>query len=442
MAVTPENILFFIRRFVPKAMFKRVNPLYHRFLAILAALIYRFPSRDIFVLGITGTKGKTSVAELISAILEEAGFKTALISTLRFKIGDGSARNELKMTMPGRFFVQKFLRNAVKQHCRYALIEITSQAVLQSRHRFIDLDAVVFTNLFPEHIEAHGSFDEYKKAKLRILSALLKSSKKKKTIIVNADDENAKYFANFKVSDLWLYGLKKDNFVSFESMPCKKMNGLAVDNYELKENGVCFEAGGESFFSPLLAEFNLYNIMAAISFARSQKIGWDIIRAALRKFAGVPGRLEFIEEGQNFKVVVDYAHTPDSLGKVYGIFKEKKICVFGAAGGGRDKWKRAEMGKVAAGYCSEIILTNEDPYDENPAAIVRDIALGIEAPCKYKIIMDRRQAIQEAVSLARAGDAVIITGKGAEPWIMGPNGSKTRWDDREIARQALKKHHA
>lgn len=442
MAIAQGNIFAFIRRLVPKAVFRRVNPLYHKFLAFLAVLIYRFPSRDIFVLGITGTKGKTSVAELISAILEEAGIKTALISTLRFKIGGDSVKNELKMTMPGRFFVQKFLRSAINRYCRYAILEITSQAVLQSRHRFINLDAVVFTNLSPEHIEAHGSFELYKKAKLRILRALENSSKKKKTIIVNADDENARSFADFKVNDLWLYGLNQDNFSSFEGMPCGNLKGIAVSNYELKEDGVRFEISHESFFSPLLAEFNLYNIMAAIAFARSQNIGWDAIRLALRKFAGVPGRLEFIVEGQSFKVVVDYAHTPDSLQKVYGLFRGKKICVLGAAGGGRDKWKRAEMGKIAASYCNEIILTNEDPYDENPLAIIQGIAFGIEAPCKYKIVMDRRQAVQEAVDLAKPGDTVIITGKGAEPWIMGPNGSKTRWDDREVAREALKKHYA
>ncbi|MDO8554953.1 MAG: UDP-N-acetylmuramoyl-L-alanyl-D-glutamate--2,6-diaminopimelate ligase [bacterium] len=442
MVIAQEKFFGFIRRLMPRAVFKRLNPLYHKFLALLAVLIYRFPSRNIFVLGITGTKGKTSVAELVSAILEEAGFKTALISTLRFKIGDDSERNELKMTMPGRFFVQKFLRNAVEQHCRYALLEITSQAVLQCRHKFIDLDAVVFTNLSPEHIEAHGSFEQYKKSKLRILSALENSSKKRKTIIVNADDENAHSFADFKIDALWLYGLKKDNQSFFKDMPCKNLQGIAVSRYELKEDGIYFEIDKEPFFSPLLAEFNLYNILAAVSFARSQNIGWDVIRVALQKFAGVSGRLEFIKEGQNFKVVVDYAHTPDSLQKVYELFKGKKICVLGSAGGGRDKWKRAEMGKISANYCGEIILTNEDPYDENPAAIIQDIAFGIEAPCKYKIIMDRRQAIQEAIGLAQPNDIVIITGKGAEPWIMGPNGSKIRWDDREAAREALKKHYA
>lgn len=442
MAITQEKILGFLRWLMSKAVFRRLNPFYHKFLALLSVLIYRFPSRNIFVLGITGTKGKTSVAELTSAILEEAGFKTALISTLRFKIGSDSERNELKMTMPGRFFVHKFLRKAIKQRCRYALLEITSQAVLQSRHRFIDLDAIIFTNLSPEHIEAHGSFEQYKKSKLRILSALENSSKKKKTIIVNADDKNARSFADFKIDDLWLYGLKKDNFVSFESMPYKKLDSLAVNKFDLKEDGMRFEIDRESFFSPLLAEFNLYNILAAVSFARSQNIGWGVIREALQKFAGVPGRLEFIKEGQNFKVVVDYAHTPDSLQKVYELFDGKKICVLGAAGGGRDKWKRAEMGEIAANYCDEIILTNEDPYDENPAVIVQDIAFGIKAPFKYKIIIDRRQAIREAVGLAEMNDIVIVTGKGAEPWIMGPNGSKIRWDDREVAREALKKHYA
>ncbi|MBU4353645.1 UDP-N-acetylmuramoyl-L-alanyl-D-glutamate--2,6-diaminopimelate ligase, partial [Patescibacteria group bacterium] len=168
----------------------------------------------------------------------------------------------------------------------------------------------------------------------------------------------------------------------------------------------------------------------------------------IEKFSGIEGRMEeiklepldFARGKQNFNVIVDYAHTPDSLEKVYKVFQgTRKICVLGSAGGGRDKWKRPEMGKIAATHCDEIILTNEDPYDENPATIIEEIEAGFSQIRNYEKILDRREAIKKALELAQAGNAVIITGKGAEPWLMGPNGTKIKWDDREVAREELKK---
>ena len=187
-----------------------------------------------------------------------------------------------------------------------------------------------------------------------------------------------------------------------------------------------------------MGEFNLYNISAAIAFAKSQNIGMEAIKSAIEKFSGIEGRMEEINEGQDFKIIVDYAHTPDSLEKVYETFQaSRKICVLGSCGGGRDKWKRPEMGKIASKHCDQIILTNEDPYDENPREIVEDIKKGMTKGSE--IIMDRREAIKKALQLAQTGDVVIITGKGAEPWIMGPKGTKIKWDDREVVREELKK---
>ncbi|MFC1625263.1 Mur ligase family protein [Patescibacteria group bacterium] len=390
-------------------------------MAFFAALVYRFPSRKIFVVGITGTKGKTSVVEIINAILQEAGYKTALISTLRFKLGNASFKNKLKMTMPGRFFVQKFLSQAVKRDCRYVLLEMTSQAVLQFRHKFIELDAMIFTNLAPEHIESHGSFEKYREAKLEFFKALKKSKKKQKITIINGDDKNAEHFLRFKSGESRVYGLKD----------C---------NYKLTNYGVDFEFGNQFFSSKLMGEFNVYNILAAMTFVRSQAVDWKTIKDALRKFTGIPGRVEFINENQDFKIVVDYAHTPESLEKLYKIFQaSRKICVLGAAGGGRDKWKRSEMGKVASNNCDEIILTNEDPYDENPKEIINDVAKGIQSPFKYKMILNRRDAIHEALKMAQPGDTVLITGKGTDPYIMGSKGVKIKWDDREVVREELKK---
>lgn len=425
-----ETILRFGRKIIPKKIFKAVQPAYHWLMAFLAAVIYRFPSRKIFVLGVTGTKGKTSALEILNAILEKAGHKTAIANSLRFKIGKESWKNKQKMTMPGRFFAQKFLRKAVNEKCQYALLETTSEGIVQHRHKFIELNALVFTNLTPEHIESHGSFENYRNAKLKLFKALEKSKTKNKIIIINKDDKNADYFLNFDVPQKIKYGLEN------------------LESYELKSDGIDFQINGQKISSKLYGEFNLYNILAAIAFAKSQNIGMETIKNALEKFSGIEGRLERVDCGQNFKVIVDYAHTPDSLEKVYKVFQNtRKICVLGSAGGGRDKWKRPEMGKIAATRCDEIILTNEDPYDENPATIIEEIETGFsqipnskfQTPNSYFKILDRSKAIAKALELAQAGNTVIITGKGAEPWLMGPNGTKIKWDDRQIAREELKK---
>ena len=170
-----ETFLRMGRKIIPKKLFKALQPIYHWLLAFIAALIYRFPSRKIFVLGITGTKGKTSTIEIINAILTEAGYKTALASSLRFKVDKESEKNEYKMTMPGRFFMQRFLRRAVKARCQYVILEMTSEGAVQYRHKFIKLNAMMFTNLSPEHIETHGSFEKYREAKLKFFRALEKS---------------------------------------------------------------------------------------------------------------------------------------------------------------------------------------------------------------------------------------------------------------------------
>jgi len=194
---------------------------------------------------------------------------------------------------------------------------------------------------------------------------------------------------------------------------------------------------GQKINSFLSGKFNVYNILAASEFARSQKIETKIIKRALENFSGIRGRVERIDAGQDFTVIVDYAHTPDSLEKLYEAFPDsKRICVLGNTGGGRDKWKRPIMGAIADKYCSQIILTNEDPYDEDPQKIVGEVAEGITKPI-YEIIMDRGVAIEKALASATVGDTVLITGKGTDPYIMGPNNTKIEWDDASITRQKI-----
>ncbi|MBI2048191.1 MAG: UDP-N-acetylmuramyl-tripeptide synthetase, partial [Parcubacteria group bacterium] len=392
-----ERIFYYLKKIIPKKIFRVLEPVYHYALALFGAIFYRFPSRKIFVIGVTGTKGKTTVVELAGAMLEGAGHKTALSNSLRFKIGNESFDNMFKMTMPGRFFMQAFLRKAVNKGCEYAILEITSEGVKQFRNQYISLNALVFTNLAPEHIESHGSYEKYRDAKISIAKALEKSRKKRKFVVVNTDDREAEKFLAVHVKEKYRYSLKD------------------AEPHELHKESLSLTLAGKTIRSHLSGIFNIYNILAAVTCVRQLGIGDETITETLKTFRGVPGRMEYIDEGQDFTVLVDYAHTPDSLKKVYETFPHiQKICVLGAAGGGRDVSKREKMGEIANTHCSRIILTNEDPYDENPLGIVHNIEKGIGRKIS-RVIMDRREAIREALRSARVGDAVIITGKGSEP---------------------------
>ena len=415
-----DSTLLKIRKIIPSTLFKILNPIYHWTLSAFAAFIYRFPSRHIKIIAVTGTKGKSSTVELISAILEEAGYKTAITNTIRFKIGNISSDNLYKMSMPGRFFMHKFLRSAVKAGCNYAVLEMTSQGAVTYRHLFIDFDVFVFTNLSPEHIEAHGSYENYRDAKLSIAQRLILSHKKNRIMIANADDKEGEK----------ILACDADEKIPF------KINML--EPYTLKKEGLDFTLNDKKVSAHLSGLFNLYNILAAITTAQSQKVADNVIIRTIEKFTGIAGRLENIDVGQDFKVIVDYAHTADSLEKVYQVFQSSRnICILGGTGGGRDSKKRAEMGRIADEYCDQVILTNEDPYDEDPQSIVDDVAKGMINP--PTIIMDRRLAIREAIKRAQTGDSIIITGKGTDPYIMGPNGTKTPWSDSRVAREELEK---
>ncbi len=408
-------------------MLAQLRAIYHYLWALGGALGYRFPARELTVIGVTGTKGKTTTIELINTILETKREPTAIASTLRFKIGDRSEQNHLKMTMPGHGFLQRFLRRAVTASCRYAIIEMTSEGARQFRHRFIDLDVLIFTNLAPEHIESHGSYEKYLEAKLSIGRELARSRKPAPTLIVNGDDRVANRFLALPISRTIVYRRR-------DASP-----------YAADESGINFTWRGKRIHTRLPGLFNLMNVLAAITCADHFGVSRTNIRRAVEEFALVRGRMERVEaqdinpQWPNFSVIVDYAHTPDSLREVYRTFGERpKIGVLGGAGGGRDVWKRPVMGTIASEHCRLILLTNEDPYNENPEAITNDIVRGIKRT-PYQIIMDRRLAIRAALQEAKAGEVVIITGKGTDPFIMGPRGTRIPWDDMMVVREELEK---
>ncbi|MBX4200121.1 UDP-N-acetylmuramyl-tripeptide synthetase [Candidatus Parcubacteria bacterium] len=418
-----DEILQFIKRFIPRKLFNTLAPTYHYSLAYLGSVLYRHPSKKLIAIGVTGTKGKSSVTEMINSIFETAGYKTILLNTIRWKVLDKTEPNTRKMTIPGRFFIQKMLRRGLDHGCEVAILELSSEAAKQYRHKYIYLDALVFTNLTPEHIEAHGSFENYRKAKLSLAESLLSKLKKRSVIVANADDPEAKHFLEYGAREKFPFSLK-------DAYP-----------YVARPEGIEFTYKGVHIHSPLRGLFNIQNALAAATVGDAFMIPLQAIKDGLEKLSLIKGRVEFVyaKAGQAFDVVVDYAHTASSLTELYKTFSGQRIIgVLGNTGGGRDKWKRPEMARVADTFCEEIILTNEDPYDEDPEQILKDMLPGFKLHTPT-MILDRRAAIHEALSRARAGDVVLITGKGTDPYIMMANGKKLKWSDYEVAKEELLK---
>lgn len=424
-----EKLLRKIEKFIPRKVYKLLQPIYHYILSIIGIIIYKFPGHSIHIIGITGTKGKSTTTEYVNAVLEAAGYKTAILSTIRFKIADDNKENKYKMTMPGRFFVSKFIHDAQKVGCEYAIIEMTSEGARFYRHRGIPIDTLIFTNLSPEHIDSHGSFENYLKAKLSIAKAVERSSKGYKRIIVNKDDAHADNFLVYNVHE--------------------KM-GYRLHDWDTKYKHINIKLPGE---------FNKMNALAAITFGESLGINDDIIKRGIESVEVVRGRCEEIKysDGVNESViaVIDYAHTPDSLEKMYQLYiqKGKVIAVLGGTGGGRDTGKRKVMGALASQYAEKVFVTDEDPYDEDPIAIMSEVATGVEKS-KLEIIFSRREAIHRAIetSLLLQKESkykteketinkiyILITGKGTDPYIMRANGEREIWDDAMVVREEIEK---
>ncbi|MDB5237083.1 MAG: UDP-N-acetylmuramyl-tripeptide synthetase [Parcubacteria group bacterium] len=410
----------FIKRLLPRSLYRAVLVPYHVGWAFLSAIWYGFPANKLTVIGVTGTKGKSSVTEMITAIFEEAGHVVAVSSTIHFKTGKSTRPNKFKMTLPGRGFIQKLLAEAVRDGATHAVIELTSESALQYRHLFLSLDALVFTNLEKEHIESHGSMEQYFQAKFRLGRALARSPKRPRAIVANEESEYGKRFLALPVE---------------RSIPFSLND---AQNLDLRDSQTSFDYEATRIMLPHPGAFSARNALAAIKTAAFFGVPVPVSAKALAKLSTISGRAERIDAGQDFLAVVDYAHTPDSLIALYEAYpNRRKVCVLGNTGGGRDTWKRPEMGRIADEYCDEVILTNEDPYDENPQAIMRAMATGMKRV--PTIIMSRRDAIREALSRAKANDVVLITGKGTDPYIMEANGRKTPWSDAQVVTEELGK---
>lgn len=402
---------------------------YHFTLARTAEFWYRHPSEKMIVIGVTGTNGKSSTTNFIAQILTELGETVGYTSTAGFSIAGKEVENKMKMTMPGRFALEHMLREMVRAGCSYVIVETSSQGLDQFRHLGINYDVAVFTNLTPEHIEAHGGFENYKKAKGKLFAHLTNRKKKTidghqvpKTIVANADDEHASYFASFPADAHFSFKFSEKSIAA---------NGRTEHVHTL----------------PLKAEFEQKNALAAI--ATVHALGFPLVRVtdAAGKLKPLAGRFERIEMGQPFAVIVDYAYEPYALQALYeavkGLGYHSVIGVHGSAGGGRDIARRPVIGALAGKEEKIVIVTNEDPYDDNPREIIEAVAAGARSAGKKEgedlfLIDDRQVAIKKALSLAGAGDAVIITGKGSEPVMAVAGGKKIPWSDRWVTESALK----
>ncbi|MDO8443487.1 MAG: UDP-N-acetylmuramoyl-L-alanyl-D-glutamate--2,6-diaminopimelate ligase [Candidatus Azambacteria bacterium] len=431
-----------------KSKIKKLIPgqlisLYHFCLAAAASFYYGFPSKKMIIIGVTGTKGKTSAANFIWSVLNAAGYSAGLLGTANIRIGDIDLPNKYHMTMPGRFILQGLLKKMASAGCKYCVVETTSEGIKQWRHYGIYYDIAVFTNLSPEHLQAHGgSFEKYKIAKGKMFAALtsrehkiIDGQKIEKIIIANCDSSHAEYYLSFRADKKLTFGLSE---------------GADFRACEIKNtpDGLSFLVGANSYSINILGNFNVYNALPALVIGSALGIANDKIKKGLENLKIIPGRMERINEGQNFLIFVDYAHEGEGMNAILDtardLVKDRKVIVLlGAEGGGRDKAKRPILGEIAAKKADFMVVSNVDPYEDNPKEICEDIAKSAGKFGKIRnenlfVIEDRRQGIKKAISLAKENDIVLITGKGAEQSII-IGGKSHPWDDRVVVREELNK---
>ena len=411
-------------------MLKKIKNLLHFFYAWYGAFKYKYPSEELLVIGITGTTGKSSVIHFLRQVLEHAGYIVGSLSTVDFYVAGEEKLNDQKMTMLGKMQIQKYLRVMLDKKCDIAIVETTSEGRLQHRHQYINYDIIVLTNFYPEHIESHGSFENYKQAKLDIFKYVsnCKVKRQGKVAIVNGQSEYA------------------DEFLQF---PFVQKLKFKVAEVKANKEGLSFSLAGVNYWAPLYGEHNAENLAAVVTIVKSLKVSEEKIKQAFKNLLSAPGRIEFISEAvkHGFQVIVDYAFEPVALQKLYEVVALIKpsgriIHVCGSTGGGRDKVRRRTIGKLVGERADIFMVTDEDPYEENPQEIIKTVSKAAqEAGKKLGVdlfeILDRKEAINKAIALAKTGDLVLVTGKGSEQAMCVKSGM-IAWDDRQIVRESLK----
>jgi UDP-N-acetylmuramoyl-L-alanyl-D-glutamate--2,6-diaminopimelate ligase len=415
-----------------------------RALGTLAAAFYGHPSARMEVIGVTGTDGKTTTSNLIEALLAAAGRRTGLMSTVDVKIGATREPNNTRFTTLEAPEVQHTLARMAEAGTECAVVETTSSGLALHRVEGVRYDVAVLTNITSEHLEVHGTLENYRRAKAMLFEAVDPACPKDlpfaipRACVLNADDGSFGYVKGFCAAPVLSYGIDAPADVRAEAV-------------ELGTDGTRFRAllpDGSAFAvaTPLVARFNVSNCLAAIAVGFLHGIAPEVMQRALAEFGGVSGRMERIACGQPFTVIVDYAHTAESLEKVLQVLRPvtsgRLIAVFGSAGD-RDRVKRPAMGAVAARLADFAVITDEDPREEDAMVILREIAAGAEAAgaregVRYACVVDRRAGIAAALAMARPGDTLLLAGKGHEQsLIVGKR--KLPWDERRVAQEELAK---
>ena len=399
-------------------------------MAQAAAEVHHHPSRELKLVGITGTNGKTTTAYLIASIPEAAGEPVAMTGTVEYRIG--KERRQAERTTPEATDMQRLLRKAVDVGCRTAVMECSSQAMDFHRCDALDFEVAVFSNLTRDHLDYHVTMENYWYAKRRLFDGRLGS--RPKTSVINVDNSYGVELAN----DLEREGLRVMRYALNENAD------VEARNPKFSLEGMRFElhtpAGAQEFVSPLVGPPHIYNTLAAVASGLALGYDLEVIKRALSQCTGAPGRFERVAHSGDFAVVVDYAHSDDALLNVLKTAREvtkgRIITVFGC-GGDRDSSKRAPMGEAAGSLSDVVILTSDNPRTEDPQKILADAERGIQKTGKpYRKIADRREAIYESIAQARSEDLVLIAGKGHENYqIIGRE--TFHFDDKEVAREAL-----
>jgi len=395
-------------------------------LALCAANFYGQPSKDMKVIGVTGTKGKTTTTYLLEEILKAAGLRPGVIGTISYRGPEFDIPAD--RTTPEAPELQKLLRQMLDRSATHCLIEVSSHSLNLKRVWGIRFDAAVFTNLSGEHMDFHPSMEDYFQTKKKLFFL----NSKKRTAVVNIDDPwGQKLIAELPMTTI-SYGLAPAAIVRAESFSFD-YSGITLT--------VDYPGGRADLVSPLMGKHNVYNILAAVATALALNVPWAAIQQGIKTLKGVPGRLEKVDNGLGIHVFVDYAHTDNALRHLLetarSLNPNRILLVFGA-GGDRDKTKRERMGEVAAALADEVILTSDNPRTEDPAAIIVEIESGLKKTGfgRYAVIPDRKEAIVRAVDLARPADMILVAGKGHEDYqeILG---RKTHFSDAEVLREAL-----
>lgn len=416
-----------VKKIVPTKLFMAIEPLGHLLEAVLWNVLMGFPSRGLKVIGVTGTDGKTSTSTLITQMLREAGYKVAMMTTISVDYGDGQGAidNPTRLTTMGSRDLLSKIKKIKANKVDYLVLETTSHALAQHRVWGVPYMLAVFTNLGHEHLDYHKTFERYRDAKRLLFKQTNRNKNGLRVGIVNTDDDVAEFFAQ-DVKNPISYGIKKGDVraTNIKMTPAGSRYTVKLDDVEYRIE--CHVPGS----------FNVYNSLAAVATGRALGLSKEQIEKGIASLRAVEGRMTRVDEGQDFAVIVDYAHTPESFDKILAelrpLCKGKLIAVFGSAGR-RDEAKRAAQGKIAGKWCDIVVATEEDDRDIDGMLILEQIASGAEAVGKVKnqnlfLTHDREAAVAQAINMAQPGDMVILLGKGHEKSILhnGPRAAELR----------------